>query len=90
MDNIQKFGGHWTVEKLDILTGYLDAYLVALKKHRFKNIDVTREGCELNFLGKNYARTLDLTSRRASFEEKASADLTAEAVDMIMGFLETK
>lgn len=36
------------------------------------------------------ARMLDLTSRRASFEEKAPADLTAEAVDMITGFLEIK
>ncbi len=38
MDTIQKFGGNWTVEKLDILTDYLDAYLTALKKQRFKKI----------------------------------------------------
>lgn len=36
------------------------------------------------------ARMLDLNSRRASFEEKAPADITAEAVDLIIGFVETK
>ena len=36
------------------------------------------------------ARMLDLNSRRASFEEKAPADILAEAVDLIMGFVEMK
>lgn len=36
------------------------------------------------------ARMLDLTRRHASFEEKAPANLAAEAVDMIAGFLEIK
>lgn len=31
---------------------------------------------------------LDLTSRRASFEEKAPADILAEAVDIISGIIE--
>lgn len=34
------------------------------------------------------ARMLDLTSRKASFVEKAPPELTAEAVDLIIGFLE--
>lgn len=34
------------------------------------------------------ARMLDLGSRRAAFEEKAPAAVTAEAVDLIMGFIE--
>ena len=34
------------------------------------------------------ARMLDLSSRNASFVEKAPAPLTAEAVDMIIGFVE--
>lgn len=34
------------------------------------------------------ARMLDLTSHRASFEEKASADILAEAVDIISGIIE--
>lgn len=38
MDNLQQFGGNWTVEKLNILNGYLDAYLLALSKRRFKKI----------------------------------------------------
>lgn len=36
------------------------------------------------------ARMLDLSSRRAAFEEKAPADLVAEAVDLITGFIEIK
>ena len=36
------------------------------------------------------ARMLDLNSLNASFEEKAPADITAEAVDMIIGFVEIK
>ena len=36
------------------------------------------------------ARMLDLTSRRAAFEEKAPEDITAEAVDLIVGFVEMK
>lgn len=35
-------------------------------------------------------RMLDLFSRRAEFEEKAPADLVAEAVDLIIGFVEMK
>ncbi len=42
------------------------------------------------FIMCDQARMLDLTSRRAAFEEKAPADLTAEAVDMIMGLLEIR
>ena len=34
------------------------------------------------------ARMLDLNSRRASYEEKAPADLVAEVVDIIRGFIE--
>ena len=36
------------------------------------------------------ARMLDLRSRRASFEEKAPEEITAEAVDMIISFVELK
>ena len=36
------------------------------------------------------ARMLDLTSRKASFEEKAPDDIVAEAVDLIVGFVEMK
>ena len=36
------------------------------------------------------ARMLDLNSCGASFEEKAPSDLVAEAVDMIIGFVEIK
>lgn len=40
MSELQQFGGDWTIEKLDILTGYLDAYLIALKNMRFKKVYV--------------------------------------------------
>lgn len=36
------------------------------------------------------ARMLDLGSRKASFAEKAPADIVMEAVDLIVGFVETK
>lgn len=34
----QKFGGNWTIEKLDILSDYLDFYLTALKNQKFNKI----------------------------------------------------
>ncbi len=34
----QKFGGDWTIEKLDIFSSYLDAYLIALKNSKFKKV----------------------------------------------------
>lgn len=36
------------------------------------------------------ARMLDLASRHAAFVEKAPDDITAEAVDLIIGFIEIK
>ena len=36
------------------------------------------------------ARMLDLRSRHAAFAERAPEEITAEAVDMILGFLEMK
>ncbi len=38
MSDLQQFGGDWTIEKLDILTRYLDAYLNVLKKQSFQKI----------------------------------------------------
>jgi three-Cys-motif partner protein len=38
MRKAQKFGGDWTVEKLNILSDYLDIYLNALKNQRFGKI----------------------------------------------------
>lgn len=35
---IQKFGGNWTQEKLNIFTSYLEAYLIALQNMKFKKI----------------------------------------------------
>ncbi|MCR4704051.1 MAG: three-Cys-motif partner protein TcmP [Saccharofermentans sp.] len=34
----QKFGGNWTEEKLNIFTSYLDSYLIALQRQKFKKI----------------------------------------------------
>lgn len=34
----QKFGGDWTIEKLDIFSSYLDAYLTALKNLKFQKV----------------------------------------------------
>jgi len=38
MSSEQHFGGDWTKEKLDMFSGYLDAYLMALQKMNFKKI----------------------------------------------------
>jgi len=38
MKNTQHFGGKWTVSKLDILSGYLNFYVTALKKQPFHKI----------------------------------------------------
>lgn len=35
---LQKFGGNWTEEKLNIFTSYLDAYIIALQNQKFKKI----------------------------------------------------
>ena len=34
----QKFGGRWTEEKLNIFTGYLESYLIALQNQKFGKI----------------------------------------------------
>lgn len=34
----QRFGGNWTIEKLEILSSYLDFYVSALKNQRFNKI----------------------------------------------------
>lgn len=38
MTSEQTFGGDWTIEKLEILSSYLDAYLTALQAQPFKKI----------------------------------------------------
>ncbi|WP_342757543.1 three-Cys-motif partner protein TcmP [Kineothrix sedimenti] len=38
MGSEQKFGGDWTIEKLDIFSSYLEAYLKALKNFKFKKV----------------------------------------------------
>jgi len=56
MKQTQKFGGDWTIEKLNILSDYLDFYLKALKSQPFKKVYIdafagsgrieTRDGTE--------------------------------------------
>lgn len=56
MKQSQKFGGDWTIEKLNILSEYLDFYLTALKNQPFKKVYIdafagsgkieTRDGTE--------------------------------------------
>lgn len=38
MGTRQRFGGDWTIEKLDILSSYLDFYITALKNQPFNKI----------------------------------------------------
>lgn len=64
MSELQQFGGDWTIEKLDILTGYLDAYLTALKKFHFKKIYIDA-----------FAGTGSITTRDGQREIAGSARL---------------
>lgn len=64
MSELQQFGGDWTIEKLDILTSYLDAYLTALKKQRFEKIYVDA-----------FAGTGSITTRDGSRQVAGSAKL---------------
>ena len=38
MVKTQNFGGEWTIDKLEILTDYVNAYLIALQHQTFKKI----------------------------------------------------
>ena len=64
MSELQQFGGDWTIEKLDILTGYLDAYLTALKNFHFKKIYIDA-----------FAGTGSITTRDGQREIAGSARL---------------
>ena len=64
MSELQQFGGDWTIEKLDILTSYLDAYLTALKNMRFGKIYVDA-----------FAGTGSITTRDGSRQVAGSARL---------------
>lgn len=64
MSELQQFGGDWTIEKLDILTGYLDAYLIALKNMKFKKVYVDA-----------FAGTGHITTHDGQYEIAGSARL---------------
>lgn len=64
MSELQQFGGDWTIEKLDILTSYLDAYLTALKYKNFGKIYVDA-----------FAGTGTITTRDGSRQVAGSARL---------------
>lgn len=68
MSELQQFGGDWTIEKLDILTSYLDAYLTALKNMRFGKIYVDA-----------FAGTGSITTRDGSRQVAGSARLALMA-----------
>ena len=56
MSQKQQFGGNWTVEKLDILSEYLNFYVTALKNTPFKKIYIDAfAGSGEIFLNKNNA-----------------------------------
>ena len=68
MSELQQFGGDWTIEKLDILTNYLDAYLTALKNMKFGKIYVDA-----------FAGTGSITTRDGSRQVAGSARLALMA-----------
>ena len=64
MGSEQRFGGDWTIEKLDIFIQYLDAYLTALKYQKFGKIYIDA-----------FAGTGSITTRDGSQEISGSARL---------------
>ena len=66
------FGGQWTVEKLDILRSYLDAYTTTLKNQPFKLMYVDA-----------FAGTGDISPRPADDDARAFIDGSARlAIDI--------
>ena len=67
MDTKQKFGGQWTVEKLNILSQYLDAYSTALKKQSFEllYIDAFAGTGKINIGNEENTETIDGSARLA-------------------------
>ena len=55
MSSEQKLGGDWTIERLDMFSSYLDAYLTALKNNKFKKLYIDA-----------FAGTGNITSRDGS------------------------
>ena len=66
----QKFGGNWTIEKLEILSSYFDYYLTALKNQPFKRIYIDA------FAGTG---TIKVESDEEAIEGSAKLALLAEA-----------
>lgn len=78
----QKFGGKWTEQKLDMFTGYLNAYLTALQNQKFKKIYIdafagtgkieTRDGSQTLIGSARRALAADLKFDLYFFVEKES------------------
>ncbi len=69
MKDLQKFGGNWTIEKLDILTSYLDAYLTALKNRKFKKIYIDAFAGTGKITTKDESQVLAGSAKRALMAE---------------------
>jgi len=67
MGTSQKFGGPWTVEKLNILSGYLNFYTTALKNQPFQlvYIDAFAGTGKINIGNDNEYETIDGSARLA-------------------------
>lgn len=65
MGAIQQFGEDWTVEKLDIFTSYLDAYLTALKNMKFKKIYIDAFAGTGNITTRDDSKVLAGSAKRA-------------------------
>ena len=66
------YGGLWTLEKLNILESYLDAYTTALKKQHFKLIYIDA------FAGTGYVEFQD---EKAKYFIRGSANIAANISD---------
>lgn len=67
----QKFGGLWTEQKLEMVSKYLNFYLIALKYQRFKKVYIDVFAGTGSILSKDEERVLAGSAKRAlSIEEK--------------------
>ena len=102
MSNEQKFGGNWTIEKLDMFSSYLNAYLISLKKCRFEKIYIdafagtgniiSRDGTK-NIAGSaRIALSSDLQFNKYYFIEADSnkAEALQKMIDTDFAFLKSK
>jgi three-Cys-motif partner protein len=95
MSSEQKFGGEWTIEKLDIFSGYLDAYLTALKNFKFKKIYIDAFAGTGNITSRDGTQTIAGSARIAltsqlQFDQYYFVEADAEKALMLQTMIDNE